>query len=82
MTGILLIRGSRNFEKINSSSINVIHSDSTKNWEYGPGAPVGEASSALLETPTDLLIKCQVRGDEKEKENYDTLNKSVFMDTP
>ena len=33
------------------------NSDSTKNWEHGPVAPVGKTSSAFLETPTEMLIK-------------------------
>ena len=41
-------------------------SDSIKNWEHGPGAPVGYASSAFLETPTEFLIKV-VRGRRKGK---------------
>ena len=60
----------------------MITSNSTKNWEHRPGAPVGYASSAFLEIPAELLIKSQVRG---RHENYDTLNKSIFtaqMDTP
>ena len=33
------------------------NSDSTKNREQGPGAPVWKASSAFLETPAELFIK-------------------------
>ena len=33
------------------------NSDSTINWEHGPGAPVGQVASAFLETPAELLIK-------------------------
>ena len=44
------------------------NSDFTKNWEHGPGATVGKASSAFLETPAELLIKSQVRGSRKRKE--------------
>ena len=43
------------------------NSDSTKNWEHIPGAPVGLASFAFLETPAELLIKSQVRDRRKRK---------------
>ena len=55
------------------------NSDSTKNWEHGLGVPVGKAPSSVLETRPELLIKSHVRGRRKRKENYDTLNTSVFM---
>ena len=41
--------------------------DSTINWEHEPGAVVGKASSAFLETPAKLLIKNQVQGRWKRK---------------
>ena len=53
------------------------NSTSTKNWEHGPGAPVGQVSSAFLEIPAELLIKVRSGVDKSRKENYDTLNKSV-----
>ena len=37
----------------------------TKNWEHGPGAPVGLVFSDILETPLplpDLVIKYQIPG--------------------
>ena len=54
-------------------------SESTKNWQHGQDKPVGLTSSAFLETPAELLTTSQVRCRRKRKENYDTLNKSVFM---
>ena len=44
------------------------NSDSTKNWEYEPGALVGKVSFSFLETPVKLLIKSQVWGRQKRKE--------------
>ena len=42
--------------------------DSTKKLgAYGPGASVGLALSAFLETPTELLIKNSIRVDERGK---------------
>ena len=54
------------------------NSYSTKHWEHGPGAPVGLASYAFVETPSELLIKVKSGEEERGKENYDTLNKSVL----
>ena len=39
----------------------------TKNWKHGPGASIRQASFAFLETPTQLLIKSQVRSWRKRK---------------
>ena len=36
--------------------------NSTKNWKHEPGAPVGQAFSAFLETPAGFLIKSQAQG--------------------
>ena len=43
------------------------NTDYTKNRVHGPSAPVGYASSAFLETPTELLTKSQVWGSQKSK---------------
>ena len=50
------------------------NSDSTKNWEYGPDVPIGQASSAEL-----LIRKVKSGVEDRWKENYDMLNKSDFM---
>ena len=64
------------------------NSDSTKNLEHEPGAPIVWMSSTFLETSAKLLIKSKVKGRRKRRgknrcrwihSNYDSLNKSVFM---
>ena len=52
------------------------NTDTTKNWEYGPGAM--EGFYAFLETPKSF-IKCHVPGDERRKENCKTVNELVLM---
>ena len=48
----------------------MINSDSTENWEHGPGAPV--------ETPDELLIKGQVRGRQMRKQIIGTQRQSAY----
>ena len=44
------------------------------NRERGPGTPVEQAFSALLETPTELLIKCHFWIDGREKDRCQNEN--------
>ena len=47
--------------------------DSNKSWDQGSGTMKWKALSAFLETPTEFLIRWDVR-----EEHFDNVNKSIF----